>query len=62
MDENRALPQGAGAVTLGSLNGVRIVLVMDASWTSPLVQVQSLSSIVSLVECLLLPNPLGHAQ
>jgi hypothetical protein len=45
----------------GSFNQVRIVLVMDAGWTSPLVKVQSLSSCVPLVKSLLLLDPLGHA-
>jgi hypothetical protein len=48
------MPQG------GSLNQVRVVLVMNAGWTSPLVQVQSVSSIVPLVKYFLL-NALGHA-
>jgi hypothetical protein len=49
------------SLAIASLNGVRIVLVMDAGQTSPLVKVQSLSSCVALVECRLL-NLGGHAE
>ena len=63
-----AIERGRGGVYLrltlssthGSLNGVRVVVVMDAGRTSPLVKVQSLSSCVPLVKCLL-PNARGQA-
>jgi hypothetical protein len=44
-----------------SLNQVRVVLVMDAGRTTPLVKVQAPSGCVTLFKYLLLPNPLGHA-
>jgi hypothetical protein len=64
--ETRACQKGSASdytpsCAFASLNQVRVVLIMDAGRTSPLVKVQSLSSCVALVEYLLL-NLRGRAE